>query len=62
MFTKQHYNAIAKIVKENTIVIGTTGQGEIHKRDFIEYLANYFEQDNALFDRERFLKACGLKE
>lgn len=63
MFTRQHYKAIAEIVK---------GQKELadvfaHKQfatqrisDIAKGLADYFAKDNPRFDRDRFLEACGL--
>ena len=63
MFTRQHYKAIAEIVKKNTDrhdhpqfnywdAMGTD--------DFCDELADYFAADNPRFDRTKFLEACGL--
>lgn len=63
MFTKKHYEAIAKIIKGNT----TTGTGLIssygllpwmNRDSFVYELADYFLKDNPNFDREKFIKAC----
>lgn len=54
--TKKHYEAIAKIVavqddKEAYILY-----------PIINDLADYFQTDNKLFDRSRFLQACGVEK
>ena len=68
MFTRQHYKAIAAIIKgvaqmhepvieaEQPIKYGVT----VTKRSISEKLADYFAKDNERFDREKFLEACGL--
>jgi hypothetical protein len=56
--TKKHYEAIAEVLQklhsdwshDNTIIPTVAG-----------HLAGYFEQDNPRFDRDRFLKACGVE-
>ena len=67
MFTRQHYKAIAEIVKQNTelgecrVTLPKVSRTYRNTRHFIaKDLANYFAQDNPRFDRERFLAACGL--
>ncbi len=64
--TEAHYKSIAKIIKqaartdrdyEPEITIGENNR----RMWLIENLANYFEQDNTLFNRDNFVKACGLK-
>lgn len=72
MFTKQHYKAIAEIVKENSIGVP---MAECHSSPQTEKLvegqkiagkwialklANYFAEDNSLFNRQKFLEACGI--
>jgi len=47
-FSKQHYNAVAKILKESRNV-----------RDVVYKLADMFESDNPKFDKENYIKACG---
>ena len=60
MFTRQHYEAIAEILKE----AGEDWQGGTPTECIIygirDQLADYFAQDNERFDREKFLEACGL--
>ena len=61
-FQKQHYEAIAKIIKENTDDHYDSEEGvcfDFLDTDLITQLVNYFEKDNPKFDKERFLKACG---
>ena len=53
MFTTQHYKAIAEIVKENL--------DESSVRDFAYALSDVLELNNPLFDREKFLEACGIR-
>ncbi len=60
MFTKQYYEAIAKIVKENGANAEPAGEDAAK---YIAYdLAAYFSDNNPLFDKGEFLKACGLTD
>lgn len=54
--TKKHYRAIAEIVR----CIGNTYRGNYIHKLLANKLAYYFAADNSLFDRDKFLKACGL--
>jgi hypothetical protein len=47
-FSKKHYNAIASILKNASSV-----------DDVRNELANLFEKDNPLFNRDRFITAAG---
>ena len=60
MITKQHYNAIAKMVEGNTCVqlLQQHPAHYILKDTFVKQLADYLADDNPNFDRERFYKAC----
>lgn len=60
MFTKQHYKAIAKIVKDNT-TIDSRNEYVMNVDFLMNDLADYFVKDNKLFDREKFLTACGFE-
>lgn len=67
MFTRQHYKAIAEIVKRNTdlgecrVTLPKVSRTYRNTRRFISSdLADYFAEDNPRFDREKFLEACGL--
>jgi hypothetical protein len=59
--TKKHFIAIAKILR--TRIIDAAGESNACTRITARYLAgdlaDYFETVNDLFDREKFLRACG---
>lgn len=61
MFTRKHFKAIAKIIKESdTLVIKSAGR--IGPRGNLEEkLADYFKQNNPRFDRDKFIAACSLE-
>lgn len=48
---KKHYIAIAKILDT-----------ESTRKDVMYKMADYFASDNPLFDKAKFLKACGITE
>ena len=50
MLTKKYFEAIAKILKHKEADYG----------EVIEF-ANYLQAENPRFDKERFIKACGLE-
>ena len=58
MFTKQHYEAIAKIIRDNTTVVIAIDASIIFRDSLVYELADYFLKDNPNFDREKFIKAC----
>lgn len=63
MFTKQHYKAIAEIIKgqKELADVFVAKQFVIQRiSDIAAGLAGYFAEDNPRFDREKFLVACGL--
>lgn len=61
MFTRRHYKAIAEIMAWNKRL---ADQDETDSAWIVSHtaddLADCFTEDNPRFDRERFLKACGL--
>ena len=71
MFTRQHYKAIAEIIKENAVCV-PIGESDHEKTDarvmgqkmagnwISQALADYFAADNPRFDRTKFIEACGL--
>lgn len=63
MTTKQHYKAIAEIVKKDgldyELADMTAAPGSVWS-NFAGKLADYFATDNPLFDRDKFMAACGL--
>ena len=61
MFTKQHYKAIAEIIKDEKDNWGSNPtQVHIAIAEIAKDLAAYFAKDNPHFDRQKFLAACGL--
>lgn len=56
MFTRQHYKAIAGIVRNSTV--NKTSKPVINREILIRELTNYFAEDNPRFDRQKFLAAC----
>lgn len=65
MFTRQHYKAIAEIIKTNNAVKTEVSpfyrQGNNDACQFItKDLADYFTRDNERFDRQKFVEACGF--
>ena len=60
MLTKQHFEAIARIIKDRIEHIGT--EQSLKDIEFLSYdLADYFAQCNEHFGHIRFLTACGFK-
>lgn len=57
MFTRQHYIAIAKILKDVRMLNAADQREQIG-----DELADYFQRDNERFDRERFMEAAELGE
>ncbi len=51
MFTKRHFVAIAKLIKESN------AEG---KAELAQDLAELFSEDNDRFNVSKFYKACGL--
>lgn len=57
MLTRKDYKAIAEIIKANTNNECAAGAYNIGLE-----LADYFAKDNPRFDKDKFLKACGLED
>ena len=55
-FTRQHYEAIAAILRNNVPVQGEAV--DIAFADLVNDLADFFEADNPRFDRQRFHAAA----
>ena len=53
MFTKEHYEAIANIIRDLT-----DSEDKISKDDLVDRLAHYLEKDNDKFNLDKFIKAC----
>lgn len=64
MFTRQHYKAIAEIIKSEYTAFDGTGEDDSEGKDatikIARKLADYFEPENPRFDRNKFMTACGL--
>lgn len=55
MVTKKDFEAVAEIISSNR------GDGVEYTLDMIAInLADYFAEQNPNFNRDRFIKACGL--
>lgn len=55
MWTKRHFEALAKAVREATNLPWTA------RREWAHTLADLFGEDNPNFDRFRFLEAAGVQ-
>ena len=53
--TRKHFIALSTIVKEHE-------RNPHRRRELAERLADWCKGQNILFDRERFLTACGVKK
>lgn len=63
MFTRQHYRAIAEIIKKEYTRfdnICKDDEGKLAIQSIARSLADYFVDNNPRFDRQKFLAACGL--
>ncbi len=58
--TKKDYETIAKIIAQVQREFRGVEDGVNALRDVAVFLASDLERDNPRFDRERFLKACGV--
>lgn len=65
-YSKRHYEDVAKLLSTVTVEHGTSmeaGLGGVACLTQVMYdFADLFTADNPLFDRDRFLKACGLDD
>ena len=59
--TKKHYEAIAEAIAD---VIRPYDERAVQSLvyEIIDNLADFFEQDNPKFDRQRFMESCGIKK
>ena len=60
--SRRNYVAVAAIIADEVAAYPTDPIAQTVIRNFAERMADTFEEDNARFDRERFLTACGLGE
>jgi len=56
MFGRQHYKAIAKIIREATPRVLSTDYTLLDKESLVSGLVSFFERDNPLFDEDKFRK------
>ena len=64
MFTKQHYEEIAKAIYESTyhVSVEPGTYSVIDRGTFLTALCDIFERDNPRFDAYEFIDACmGVK-
>jgi hypothetical protein len=65
MMTRKHFEAVAEIIKHNSVDISHDPTDHERGRDMQSFLissdlADYFANENPNFDRARFMKACQL--
>ena len=65
MLSRKHYKVIASIIKDNTEYVNDKVVDEdgthslmINRDGFINDITSYFNSDNSLFSRDRFVNAC----
>lgn len=64
MFTTEHYVEIAKVINNNMSAVANGNESpEVFAmvQTIGCELADMFQHDNKLFDRNLFLKACGIE-
>ena len=61
MFTQQYYKAIAEIIKKANEDYNGGTPADMLLMCIKTDLADYFEQDNPNFDRDKFIAACGVE-
>ena len=59
--TRKTYIAIAKIVKDNTLIKSKVMLPTINKTALVSELCTMFKADNSLFDRARIIDACDVE-
>ena len=69
MMSRKHYIKVAKIVKDSTLLYKYRDSNDgrkmlptINKTLLVSELCTMFKADNSLFDRQRFIDACGDDE
>ena len=58
--TRKTYMAVAKIVKDNTLIKNGEMLPTINKTALVSELCTMFKADNSLFDSARFIEACDV--
>ena len=69
MMSRKHYIKVAKIIKDSTLLYKYRDSNDgrkmlptINKTLLVSELCTMFKADNSLFDRQRFINACGDDE
>ena len=58
--TRKTYIAVAKIVKDNTLIKNGEMLPTINKTALVSELCTMLKADNSLFDSARFIEACDV--
>jgi len=59
MVTKKDFEAIAKVIKQNTVnPVNPAYHDHIFKASLVDDISYYFTKQNPNFIRERFIEAC----
>ena len=60
MMSKKHYVAVARIIKDNTLVKGGKMLPTLSKTAVVSELCTMFMRDNSNFNMRRFIDACDV--
>lgn len=60
IMTKKHFKAAAKRVREINTFKHDYVSGHPNPNQIAEFLANWFEEENPNFNREKFLTSCKI--
>ena len=60
--SRRDFEAIAKIIRENTTKSVEEAQSFVYTSDLVDQLADYLLSQNPRFDYDRFYNACQAKE
>ena len=62
MLSRKYYELIAKVIRDNSVELVATDDGEVKdyviKSKLVNALSSAFEDDNSLFIRHRFIDKC----
>lgn len=61
--TRKHFEALAAMVRETPLTGVVEGRDMANVREhFAHTLADFCQDQNSRFDREKFLAACGIRK
>ena len=60
MMSRKHYVAVAKIIKDNTLINSDKMLPTLSKTAVVSELCTLFIRDNNNFDMKRFIDACDI--